>query len=149
MNSFVRDFCSANDTSSVKQMLDIFDNIDILYDHGIFFDFAISKGNEEICNALLTYFENKQFPVKNREYEDAKKKLVEVLENATDNIDLSLEMKKVLSPYIDFEGSVDSRDHDFDDCDLQLPISFEHDQNHEITTSGNVEHNYNNTEIIL
>ena len=58
-------------------------------------------------------------------------------------------MKKVLSPYIDFEDSVDSRDHDFDDFDLQLPISFEHDQNYEITTSGNVEHNYNNTELIL
>ena len=57
-------------------------------------------------------------------------------------------MKKVLSPYIDFEGSVDSREHDFDDFNLQLPISFENDQNHEITTSGNVVEHIHNTEFV-
>ena len=90
-----------------------------------------------------------KFPIKNKAYEEDKSKLIVILENITSEMKLTSEMKKVLSPYIDFEDSVDSRDHDFDDFDLQLPISFEHDQNYEITTSGNVEHNYNNTELIL
>lgn len=44
MNSLIRDFCSADDANSVKQLLDIFDNIDILYEDGIFFDLVIPKG---------------------------------------------------------------------------------------------------------
>ena len=105
MNSLIRDFCCADDTNSVKQLLEIFDNIDILYENGIFFDFAISKGNVEICKALITYFEDKQFPIKSTEYQEAKDKLIEILENATDSVDLSLEMKQILAPYVDFEGS--------------------------------------------
>ena len=108
MNSLIRDFCCADDTNSVKQLLEIFDNIDILYENGIFFDFAISKENVEICKALITYFEDKQFPTKSTEYQEAKDKLIEILENATDSVDLSPEMKQILTPYIDFEGS----DHD-------------------------------------
>ncbi len=138
-----------NEQKEVIKILNTYDNIDVFYKNGIFFEFALSKGNVDICNALLNYFENKQFPIKNKAYKEEKDKLVEILENITSEMKLTSEIKKVLSPYIDFEGSVDSREHDFDDFDLQLPISFEHDQNYEITTSGSVEHNYNNAEIIL
>ena len=141
-----------NEQKEVIKILSTCSNIDVFYKNGIFFEFALSKGNIDICNALLNYFENKQFPIKNKAYEEGKTKLTEILENITDEMKLTSEMKKVLSPYIDFEDSVDSREHDFDEVDLQflqLPISFENDQNHEITTSGNtIEYNHYNTEII-
>ena len=141
-----------NEQKEVIKILSTCSNIDVFYKNGIFFEFALSKGNIDICNALLNYFENKQFLIKNKAYEEGKTKLTEILENITDEMKLASEMKKVLSPYIDFEDSVDSREHDFDEVDLQflqLPISFENDQNHEITTSGNtIEYNHYNTEII-
>jgi hypothetical protein len=102
-------------------LLEIFDNIDILYENGIFFNFAISKGNVEICKALITYFEDKQFPTKSTEYQEAKDKLIEILENATDSVELSIEMKNILSSYINFEFSEDDRLNDsfFNDYHLQ------------------------------
>lgn len=111
-------FCGWNDTKKVQELLNLFDDIDILYENGAFFDFAISKGNVEICKALITYFEDKQFPIKNTKYEEAKTKLIEILENATDSVALPTEMKEILSPYIDFEGSEhDTLNDSFSDID--------------------------------
>lgn len=114
--------------------------IDVLYKGGVFFDLVISKNNSDMLELLLKYAEDNKvdFP-----------KLKEVLIDLTEGSDLSKKMQEILSPYIDFEDSEDSREHDLDDLDFQLPISYEHDQNYEITTSGNVEHNHNNTEIII
>ena len=121
-NTFISDFCSLNDAKLVKQLLNIFDDVDVLYNEGIFFDFAISKGNTDILEALLTYFENKQFPEKNNDYEEAKTKLIKLLKNAIDQVDLPARIKELLNPYIDFEESTDSREHDFDQFD---DINFE------------------------
>ena len=104
-NKSLYNFCGWNDTKRVQELLDLFDDIDILYENGVFFDLAISKGNVEICKSLLNYFETKQFPIKNSKYQEAREKLVEILENATDSVELSPEIKEVLSPYIDFESS--------------------------------------------
>ena len=108
INKTLYNFFCWNDIKEIKAILNTFEDVDILYKNGVFFDFAISKGNVEICKALITYFEDKQFSIKNIQYQEAKNKLQEILENITDNIDLSLEMKQILAPYIDFEGS----DHD-------------------------------------
>lgn len=118
-------------------------DIDVLYKGGIFFDLVISKNNSDMLELLLECAKDNKVDFC---------KLKEVLIDLTEGSDLSKKMQKVLSPYIDFENSVDSREHDFDDFDLQLlqlPISFENDQNHEITTSGNVEHNHTHTEVII
>jgi len=129
MNSLIRDFCSADDANSVKQLLDIFDNIDILYEEGIFFDLVIPKGNVEICKSLLNYFETKQFPTKNTEYHEAREKLVEILENATDSVELSPEIKEILSPYIDFENSEhDTLNDSF--SNLEDLLVFNYDESH-------------------
>lgn len=104
-NKSLYNFCGWNDTKRVQELLDLFDDIDILYENGVFFDLAISKNNVEICKFLLSYFETKQFPIKNSKYQEAREKLVEILENATDSVELSPEIKEVLSPYIDFESS--------------------------------------------
>ena len=124
-NNLYTFFCT-NNTSNIKTILEIFNEIDVLYENGIFFEFALSKGNNvDVCKALLSYFENKQFPEKNREYEEAKGKLIEILENITSDMDISSEMQKVLSPYIDFEDSVDiAKLSDLDEFDFTMPTSF-------------------------
>ncbi len=122
------DYCRWNDSENVKNLLNKFsDFIDVLDDRGIFLRLAISGDNLEMLRSLLTYFEEKQFPRKNTEYEEAKNKLIEILENATDSVDLSPEMKQVLSPYIDFEGSEhDTLNDSFLDMD---PVTFFENKN--------------------
>lgn len=121
INKTLYNFCIWNDTKTVLELLCTFDDINILYENGAFFNSTISKNNFEICEKLLDYFENKQFSSKNIEYEEAKNKLIEILENATDSIELSIEMKNILSPYINFECSEDNRLNDsfFNDYHLQ------------------------------
>ncbi len=133
-------YFTLNDFEEVKQILiQHHQSIDIMYENGVFFELALVKDKPEILEILLQYANDENID---------SGKLVSTLETIVEEIDLSPEMKKVLSPYIDFEGSVDSREHDFDDFNLQLPISFENDQNHEITTSGNVVEHIHNTEFV-
>lgn len=133
-------YFTLNDFEEVKQILiQHHQSIDIMYENGVFFELALVKDKPEILEILLQYANDENID---------SGKLVNTLETIVEEIDLSPEMKKVLSPYIDFEGSVDSREHDFDDFNLQLPISFENDQNHEITTSGNVVEHIHNTEFV-
>jgi len=122
MNNIIRDFCASNDTKSVKQMLGIFNNIDILYDDGVFFYFPISNSNVQLCKALIEYFEETQFPVKNIEYHEAKDKLTKILENATDSVGLPPEMKEVFSLYLDFDDLDVSNYSLFEDVELQVEI---------------------------
>lgn len=128
-NKSLYNFCGWNDTKRAQELLDLFDDIDILYENGVFFDLAISKGNVEICKSLLNYFENKQFPTKNTEYQEAREKLVEILENATDSIELSPEIKEVLSPYIDFENSEHNTLND-SFSNLENLLVFNYDESH-------------------
>jgi hypothetical protein len=125
-NDSLYTFCCQNNTYNTELMLKTFKELDVLYEEGSFFNFAISKNNIEICKALLDYFENKQFPIKDAKYEEGKNKLKEILENATDSIELSSEMKHELSPYLDFEGDLDSRLQEFnkvENSDYQLWIN--------------------------
>jgi len=115
-------------------------DIDVLYKDGVLLDLAISKNNPDMLKLLLECAEDNKVDLP---------KLREVLIDLTEGTDLSKKMQEILSLYIDFENSIDSREHDFDYLDLQLPISFDSAQNHEITTSGNViEYHHYNTEII-
>jgi hypothetical protein len=98
-------YCSLNNFDKAKSVLtkDL-GNIDVMYKNGALFEFSIIKNSTEMLKALLTYFEEKQFPIKNSEYQEAREKLIKILENSI-SVELSLEMKKILSPYIDFEDS--------------------------------------------
>jgi len=120
-NNLYTFFCT-NNTINIKKTLELFSEIDVLYEEGIFFNFAISKGNVDVCKALLNYFENKQFPVKSENYKEAKEKLIEILENITNEMELSSEMKEILLPYVDFEGS--EHNDSFSDDDLKDQTEF-------------------------
>lgn len=122
-NKDLYDFCRWNETEQVKQILNNFNDIDVLYEEGSFFSFAISKNNTEICSALLKYFNEVQFPIKenNYEYQLHKNKLYKVLQEAVDMYEFSEEMKQVLLPYIKFGDSENesSKKLDFQEEDIQ------------------------------
>ena len=126
-------YCRRNFTEKAIDILEKSKDIDILYEEGVFFRFAISKGNVEICKSLLEYFENKQFPLKNKDYEEVKEKLTEILENAIDEVELSPEMQEVLRPYVNFDNSFEDRLNDSFLNEIDLPVERE-DGNNTILT---------------
>lgn len=150
MNNLLKDFCRNNDLSSVKEILNASNSLDVLTNNGDCFRFAISKKNTEICRALLEYFENKQFTVKNNLYENAKEKLIEILENAIEGIDISSEMQDALRPYINFDNSFEDRLNDSLLEEITLPFE-NNDLNRqdEMHTAGEGStHTHNNPEIL-
>ena len=79
------------------------DELDVLNGEGILFKIAISKNNFEICEALLSFFENKQNP--NQQQKDD---LKDILEEITSFSDISKEMQEVLEKYLPKEEDSDS-----------------------------------------
>lgn len=145
------DRIAARKYSMVKTLLSEDKSLDITYENGRFFKISIKDNSYDIVKALLNYFEEKQlsrYDINSEKYNELRAQLKNILEDVIEEKDLSLKMQEVLSPYINFEDSVDSREYDFDDIDFNVPISFENDQDHEIMTSGNVIDHNHNTEII-
>ena len=60
-NRDLHHYCRCNNTEWVNRILDTSKDINVLYEYGTFFRFATKNNNVEICSALLTYFEEKQF----------------------------------------------------------------------------------------
>ncbi|XP_047130074.2 uncharacterized protein LOC105847592 isoform X1 [Hydra vulgaris] len=117
-----------NKIDQVQGVLDAFDDINILYRKGVFFEYVFSKNNVKIFEALMAYFENTQFPKKNKFYKEKKKKLTKILENLAYGMELSSEMKKSLSKYIDFDNSsIDSRENDFDNESFSNDVNMHND----------------------
>jgi len=87
--------------------------IDVTYNEGEFFILAIKNNSTNIVKSLLDYFKKSQLTsydtsrVENMSREDQllTSKVRNVLDIAIQDVDLSQEMKEILSPYIDFEGS--------------------------------------------
>jgi hypothetical protein len=114
-NDILYSFCCRNDTDQVKKTLDRYDKdrdqLDILDEEGIFFKLAISNNNYEICDALISFFENKQNPST-----EEKEQLQDMLEETTSFADISKEMRLVLKNYVPYEE--DSRlEEDFSDLE--------------------------------
>ncbi len=102
------DRISWNDKSLVCDLLEGNKDLDITYKDGKFFIMVVEDNNIEIVKILLDYFNDNQlvkYTTDSAEYLLLKNKLRDILEIAIEDVDLSQEMKEVLSPYIDFEGS--------------------------------------------
>ena len=92
--------CSLNKFDKAQRILiEHCEDIDVMYEDGAFFDFAVSKDNLDMLKLLLQYADDKKVD---------KNQLREILQKNSEGWDISLEMKQILAPYIDFEGS----DHD-------------------------------------
>ena len=135
-------FCCRNDTNQVKKTLARYDNktdeLHVLNGEGILLKIAISKNNFEICEALLSFFENKQNP--NQQQKD---ELKDILEEITSFSDISQEMQGVLEKYLPKEDFVSEQDlSDLEDLlgfDIEetFPQIEEHNSNANVTLSGN------------
>jgi hypothetical protein len=67
-------YCSLNNFDKAEStLIKDFGNIDVMYKNGALFEFSIIKDSLKMLKALITYFEEKQFPIKNTEYEEKKK----------------------------------------------------------------------------
>ena len=100
MNILLKHYCTSNKFQLIREILNDNLNLDVLIDNGICFYFAIRHKNTDILKSLFEYFETKQYPEKNEEYEDAKKQLVDYLEEIVRDRILSPEIRKILSPYL-------------------------------------------------
>ena len=82
-NDILYNYCCWNDTNQIIKILDKYnkdsDEINILYENGAFLNSSISKNNFEMCKSLLDFFENKQFPIKDVQYQEERSKLIEIL----------------------------------------------------------------------
>jgi hypothetical protein len=136
-----------NSKSLVEDILSKNKDLDLLYRKGMFFRMAIESNQTDITEMLLEYFKDNQLSRYNNnseEYNNLESQLIEVIEVAIDEVELLPEMKKILSPYIEFENSVDSREHDFDEFDFPDEFDLDNEQNLEITASGQItEYNHN------
>ena len=132
-NRDLHHYCRCNNTEWVNRILDTSKDINVLYEYGTFFRFATKNNNVEICSALLTYFEEKQFSDKDDKYLEARYQLKEILENATYEREIPKEMKHVLSSYLDLEFDLDSRLQEFgeeEESNYQLWINSLQTENH-------------------
>lgn len=83
-------------------------DLDLTYNEGEFFTLAIESNSVEIIKTLLDYFNNNQlekYPSGSTEYLLLKNKIIDILDIAIEDVDLSEEMKQVLSPYMRIEDN--------------------------------------------
>jgi hypothetical protein len=90
-----------------KKLLDSHDGIDVLFDNGLFFFYAIKLHNIELFNMLMHYYEGHVLePAKAKssdEYNKALFMLAKELESLTRRIDIeNPEIEEVVNKYINF-----------------------------------------------
>jgi hypothetical protein len=93
-------FCCMDDEVSALQILETFDDLDILYDDGAIVRLVVAKNNTTLLKASLDYFEHKQFSDKGEKYKEAHNKLIEILEESSDGTDSSSAVHSLISEYI-------------------------------------------------
>lgn len=102
--------------SLVSSILNKNIDLDLTYNEGEFFTLAIENNSVEIIKTLLDYFNEhhlSKYTSGSKEYLLLKNKMRDILEVAIEDVNLSEEMKEILSPHIDFEGSEDGTINDF------------------------------------
>jgi tetratricopeptide (TPR) repeat protein len=114
-SELICNFCCWDATDSALTILDSFDDIDILYNNCAIIRTAMSKNQATFLRAALDYFENKQFPIKDGEYEKASHKLIEILEEYNDGS--NLDISAIVSDYLGNDIAI------LQDVD-ELPVHF-------------------------
>jgi hypothetical protein len=110
------DRISWKNVSLVSNILNKNIDLDLTYNEGEFFTLAIENNSVEIIKTLLDYFNENhlsKYTSGSTEYLLLKNKMRDILEVAIEDVSLSEEMKEMLSPYIDFEGSEHGTINDF------------------------------------
>lgn len=128
-NSMLCNSCRWNDNQGVIVLLNKNLNIDLTYSDGIYFRLALKYQNVDMLNTLLDYYEKTAMAggYDSTEYQTAKHKLQDILEDAIKSYDTSEEIQKVLNKYIaedsDYSSEYDSEDFENDIEDFNLSSS--------------------------
>lgn len=97
-------YCRWNDSKSVSQFIDNNNDINILYNEGIYFKFAFKHNNNDMLHKLIEFYYNQHNlaqPIENYNFEQKEKKygLLQVLEECVESYGISKEIDKVLQEY--------------------------------------------------
>jgi hypothetical protein len=129
------DLCSAivyDYYDTVNYILSRDKNIDLRYKNGNLFIQAVEGNRVEILKLLIEYYQNNQLDKQiksSSEYNVLKSNLINILQTAIEDVMLSPEMKEVLSPYINFEGSEHNTLND-SFLNLEDLLVFNYDESH-------------------
>ena len=97
------DRIGAKKHSMVLNILNKNKDLDVMYEDGTFFITAIEQNSYDIVNTLLEYFKNNQLSKhkpRSLDFSILKKKMYDIIELAIEDVKLTEEMEKVLSPYL-------------------------------------------------
>ena len=97
-------YCRWNDSKSVGQFIDNNNDIDILYNKGIYFKFAFKHNNNDMLHKLIEFYYNQHNlaqPIETYNFEQKEKKynLLQVLDECVESYGISKEMEQVLTEY--------------------------------------------------
>ncbi|MEY3197497.1 MAG: hypothetical protein RLZZ59_868 [Pseudomonadota bacterium] len=108
--------CRTGNTERAKEILATNKVLDLTYDSGSFFKFAINGKNAVLLELLLKYYEGNKLSGDrdSLDYKKALFKLKQILEDAEDMFDFSKEVEEVLKPYRCLEEE-EERSGDLDD----------------------------------
>ena len=114
-NIQLSNYCRWDNYESVASLLNKHSDIDIMYEEGKYFRFAIQNNNPKILGALLEYFEetHKHLDHESFEYKEQRQKLLEFLEDAADTFSISSAIQEVLdhhSIYLQEESDIDEQE---------------------------------------
>lgn len=88
-----------------EEVLDILakdKSFDVMHEEGKFFNLAVESNSHNIIKALLEYFEENQLKLCKDEYTrlSLKQKMLDIIEIAIEDNELSPEMQSILNPYL-------------------------------------------------
>jgi len=112
------DYCKTKiNTKKAIKFLEENSNLDLTIRDGLSFIFAIKKDNPELLQVLIEYYKANHLKEANRdsaEYKSALFRLKKILDKAEASYEWSVEIQKVLSPYIEYETDDNGSEADFD-----------------------------------
>ena len=106
---------SRNSKESTCSILQKDQTLDLFYKEGKFFILAVELGNIDITSLLLDYFSKCQlskYEYRSQEYTLLKNKMKETLEIASEDVELSDEIKDALSPYLNIHSDDEGTERD-------------------------------------
>lgn len=103
-NIQLSNYCRWNDNKSIIQFFNKNDEVNMMYNEGIFFKFAFKHENSNMLHTLLDFYYDQydlDQPIENYNFEQKEKKynLLQVLQDCTETYDLSEEIEKTLQEY--------------------------------------------------
>lgn len=106
------DYCRWNDDYKAQTFLNSNKDVDITYDGGIFFQFAVKYQNEQMLKTLIEFFitTKLQDDQETYSYKTAKNQLMDILAEVKGLFEIPLHIQSVMEPYLPHEDNDNEQD---------------------------------------